>query len=175
MAFWVWLARHLIKHLLSYYRGCTRVVRWQSWSLQHASDFEIVRTELTHFNTWFELPHPRVWPKPNSHSKWKDSTSIRVNDHSYFSDYIAFWGSEYSWPHWLARSKSISPSCFEMNSLAWTATFFDLESIGYAVFIKTETTFVKGRVRGTLVSNADILTNTVDCKSRPFVLFKLLT
>ena len=62
-----------------------------------------------------------------------------------------------------------------MNSLAWTATFFNLESIGYAVFIKTETTFVKGRARGALVSNADILTNTVDCKSRPFVLFKLLT
>ena len=62
-----------------------------------------------------------------------------------------------------------------MNSIALTVPYFDLESIGYAVFIKTETTFVKGRERGALVSNADILTNTVDCKLRPFVLFKLLT
>ena len=61
-----------------------------------------------------------------------------------------------------------------MNSIALTAPYFDLESIGYAVFINTETTFVKGRARGSLVSNADILTNTVDYKLRPFVLFKLL-
>ena len=34
----------------------------------------------------------------------------------------------------------MSPTCFEMNSLAMTAPYFDLESIGFAIFLNTETT-----------------------------------